>query len=92
MPVRSATATENGCLPVGNVICGAKFTWLLVPPRFKSTLTVSLAELATMMSGLPSPFKSATASEYGFAPTGKTSWGRKVPSPLPMSTLTVSSL
>ena len=30
-----------------------------------STLTVSLAELATMMSGLPSPFKSATASEYG---------------------------
>ena len=31
-PVRSATATENGCLPVAKVICGAKFTWLLLRP------------------------------------------------------------
>ena len=25
-PVRSATATENGCLPVANVVWGAKLT------------------------------------------------------------------
>ena len=41
-----------------------------------------------MMSGLPSPLRSATATERGCSPTAKVAWGWKVPSPLPRSTLT----
>ena len=63
LPFRSRRRDRKRLLPVANMCCGAKLTWSLVPPRFMSTLTVSLAELATTMSGLPSPFKSATASE-----------------------------
>ena len=62
-------------------------------PLPSSTLTVSLAELATTRSGLPSPLRSATATRIGLGPDRRRPpAAAKVPSPLPSSTLTVSSL
>ena len=64
-PVRSATATARGLRPT------AKVCWTLkVPsPLPRSTLTVLPSELAVTMSGRPSPFKSATATDVGAGPT-----------------------
>src|SRR5437867_1462718 len=45
--------------------------------------------LATARSGLPSPLKSAIATDQGVMPTAKVCAGWKVPSPLPSSTETV---
>ena len=59
----------------------------------KSTPALPLEiKFAVMMSSLPSPFTSPKVAEIGFNPVAKSVLGRKVPSPLPKSTLTVLTL
>ena len=44
---------------------------------FSSTDTVFEPKLATIRSGLPSPFKSAAVTEHGWLPVAKVCWAAK---------------
>ncbi len=90
-PFTSPTATENGSLPTAGGKPGAGAN---VPsPAPSRTLTLLEPMLAVTRSGLPSPFTSPTATEYGVVPTAgdKPGAGAKAPLPLPSRTLTVPS-
>ena len=60
-------------------------------PLPSSTLTVLSTALATTRSGLPSPFRSATATELGLEPTAKVGLGGEGAVAVASSTLTVLS-
>src|SRR5262249_33108650 len=75
-----------GLVPAGTFIAVSN-----VPlPLPSSTDTLAEPEFATTKSRIPSPLKSATATETGLVPTGKFSAVLNVPSPLPSSTDTLA--
>src|SRR5271166_3871509 len=78
-PFKSATATERGSTPVAKV-CWAAVLGVVAPAAvvFSSTDTVSEPKLATMRSDLPSPFKSATATDSGALPVEEVGWAAKL--------------
>ena len=61
-------------------------------PMPKSTETLSFPKFAVTMSMCVSPFRSTSATLYGWSPTGYVTCVANVPSPRPRSTDTVSSL
>src|SRR5262249_59325318 len=79
--MRSGAEAEGRGVASGEV----RALWKEPLPLPSSTLTLSLKELATTRSGLPSPLTSATATEYGPEPTAKFWAFWKVPLPLPKS-------
>src|SRR5271166_6300927 len=84
-PLKSATATDEGPLPVAYVC----WFWKVPSPLPKSTLTVLSPLFVTARSAKPSPLKSPTAMPSGVLPTAYVCCGWKVPSPSPKSTLTL---
>ncbi len=58
----------------------------------KRTLELLEPKFAVMMSSLPSPFTSPKVTEFGLVPVAKSVLGRKVPLPLPKSTLALLAL
>ena len=89
-PLRSATATETAAVPVAKV----SLVWKEPSRLPRSTLTLLSDRLAVTMSGMPSPLRSATATWNGAQVGGGGGCcapKEKVPSPLPSSTLAVSS-
>ena len=77
-PFKSAAVTETGKLPVARV-CWAAKAGVVAPGAvvFSSTDTVLATRFATIRSGLPSPFKSADATECGSLPVAKVVWAAK---------------
>src|SRR5260370_28668132 len=86
-PLRSATPTEVGRLPVPKLPAG----WKPPSPSPKYTETLLEPKLPTTRSGTPSPLKSPTATEDAERPAPKLRAAWKLPSPLPNSTETVEA-
>ena len=86
----SAAATETVLEPVASVT-GANPFKALVPPVCVSTVSVLvLKELAQIKSILPSPFKSAAATNFGPLPVSSDTLVVKPPLPLLVNTVNVS--
>src|SRR6516165_8693133 len=70
------------------VVTGAEKVPVPVPSNIVRS-SVTLFSVATAMSALPSPLKSATVSATGLMPRGMSVLGPNEPAPLPSRTLTV---
>ena len=98
-PFKSPIATDIGRLPVPVVnVAWATNVGAVAPGAvvFASTLTVLSFLLAMTMSGLPSPFKSPTATALGLVPVANVTWAAYVGAVAPgavvlRNTLTVLS-
>jgi hypothetical protein len=80
-------------VPTGKFVAGSKLGVAQLEPQALSRIdTLSDPWLATARSGMPSPLKSATATEAGVVPTPKFVAMPKVPVPLPNRIDTVAEL
>jgi hypothetical protein len=82
--VCAALVVPTACFPKFSGVVGEKATM----PVLRSVITASLTTSTITRSGFPSPLKSPATTDVPCFPAGKNIAGWKVPSPLPLSTLT----